>query len=112
MWRERLNQLSYENTIPMFGRDHLIYLLVILLVSATFLIFAKKTFNKERANKIATILGIVALVHLFLKIPVLRLILGLPLATSLPLHLCNFGMIMVGILLISKKQWALELAYF
>ncbi len=112
MWRERLAQLSYENTIPMFGQDHLIYLLVILLVSAAFLIFAKKTFDKERANKVATVLGIVALVHLFLEIPVLRLVLGLPLATSLPLHLCNFGMIMVGILLITRKQRAFNLAYF
>jgi hypothetical integral membrane protein (TIGR02206 family) len=38
--------------------------------------------------------------------------LGMPLATSLPLHLCNFGMIMVGVLLITRKQWAFNLAYF
>ncbi|MCF7832449.1 MAG: TIGR02206 family membrane protein [Candidatus Marinimicrobia bacterium] len=112
MWRDRLAQLSYENTIPMFGRDHLIYLAVILVVSTAFLIFAKKTFNEKRADKIGTILGIVALVHLVLEIPTLRLILGMPLATSLPLHLCNFGMIMVGILLITRKQWAIDLAYF
>jgi hypothetical integral membrane protein (TIGR02206 family) len=112
MWRERLNQLSYENTIPMFGRDHLIYLIVILVVSTVFLIYAKRKFTGDKADKVGRILGIIAIVHLFLEIPTLRLILGMPLATSLPLHLCNFGMIMVGILLITRKQWAFNLAYF
>ncbi|MCK5817197.1 MAG: TIGR02206 family membrane protein [Candidatus Marinimicrobia bacterium] len=112
MWKERLNQLSYENTIPMFGRDHLIYLIIILVVSTAFLIYAKRKFTGDRANKVGRILGIIAIVHLFLEIPTLRLILGMSLATSLPLHLCNLGMIMVGILLITRKQWALNLAYF
>ena len=112
MFRERLAQLSYENTIPMFGPDHLIYLVIILVVCTAFLIFAKKTFNKEKAVKVGRILGIIAIIHLFLEIPTLRLILGMPLATSLPLHLCNFGMIAVGIMLITRKQWAIDLAYF
>ena len=112
MWRERLELLRYEKTIPMFGPDHLTYLAIILIVGAAFLIYAKKKFNTEQADKVGRILGIVAIVHLFLEIPTMKLILGHSLASSLPLHLCNFGMIMVGILLISRKQWALELAYF
>jgi len=96
----------------MFGRDHLIYLAVIIVVSTTFLIIAKKKFSPGTADKAGTVIGIIALVHLFLEIPTLRLLLGEHLLTSLPLHLCNFGMIMVGILLITRKQWALDLAYF
>jgi hypothetical integral membrane protein (TIGR02206 family) len=112
MLKEFFSGLSYENTIPMFGRDHLIYLAVIIVVSTTFLIIAKKKFSPGTADKAGTVIGIIALVHLFLEIPTLRLILGEHLLTSLPLHLCNFGMIMVGILLITRKQWALDLAYF
>ncbi len=112
MWRENLEQLRYEKTIPMFGTDHLIYLSIILIVSAAFLIYSKKKLNEQQANKTGRILGIVAIVHLFMEIPTMKLILGHSLAASLPLHLCNFGMIMVGILLITRKQWALELAYF
>jgi hypothetical integral membrane protein (TIGR02206 family) len=112
MWRERLEQLTYENTIPMFGRDHLFYLAIILIVSTVFLIFSKRKLTPAQADKVGRILGIVAIVHLFLEIPTMKLILGHSLASSLPLHLCNFGMIMVGVLLITRKQWALELAYF
>lgn len=112
MWRENLELLRYEKTIPMFGTDHLIYLAVILVVSTAFLIYSKKKLNPEKADKVGRILGIIAIVHLFLEIPTMKLILGNNLPSSLPLHLCNFGMIMVGILLISRKQWALELAYF
>lgn len=112
MLKEFFSGLSYENTIPMFGRDHLIYLAVIIVVSTTFLIIAKKKFSPGTADKAGTVIGIIALVHLFLEIPTLRLLLGEHLLTSLPLHLCNFGMIMVGILLITRKQWALDLAYF
>ena len=112
MLRDALAQLRYENTIPMFGKDHLTYLAVIIVVSTVFLLYAKKHFRGEKAVKAGRILGITALVHLALEIPTLRLLLGLPLATSLPLHLCNFGMIMVGVLLITRKQWALDLAYF
>ena len=96
----------------MFGRDHLIYLIVILVVSTAFLIYAKRKFVGDKADKVGRILGIIAIVHLFLEIPTLRLILKMPFATSLPLHLCNFSMIMVGILLITHKQWAFNLAYF
>lgn len=112
MLREHLHHLQYEKTIPIFGPDHLSYLIIILVVCSVFLIYARKSLNREQAEKTGKILGIIALVHLFLEIPTLRLLLGLPLATSLPLHLCNFGMIMVGILLITRKQWALDLAYF
>lgn len=112
MWREHLEQLSYENTIPMFGRDHLIYLAIILIVSTAFLVYSKRKLSATQADKVGRILGIVAIVHLFLEIPTMKLILGHSLPASLPLHLCNFGMIMVGILLITRKQWALELAYF
>ncbi|MBN2781558.1 MAG: TIGR02206 family membrane protein [Candidatus Marinimicrobia bacterium] len=112
MLRERFAHLTYENTIPMFGSDHLTYLAIILVVCTVFLVFAKKTLIGEKAVKAGRILGIVVLTHLFLEIPTLRLLMGEPLATSLPLHLCNFGMIMVGTLLITRKQWALDLAYF
>jgi len=91
----------------MFGRDHLIYLIVILVVSTAFLIYAKRKFVGDKADKVGRILGIIAIVHLFLETPTLRLILGMPLATSLPLHL-----FMVGVLLITRKQWAFNLAYF
>jgi len=112
MWRESLEQLRYEKTIPMFGTDHVIYLAIIFVVSAAFLIYSKNKLTEKQADKVGRILGIVAIVHLFLEIPTMKLILGNNLASSLPLHLCNFGMIMVGILLITRKQWALELAYF
>lgn len=112
MWREQLEQLKYEKTIPMFGNDHLIYLVIIFVVSAAFLIYAKNKLSPKQADKVGRILGILAIVHLFLEIPTMKLILGHSLAESLPLHLCNFGMIMVGIALITRKQWALELAYF
>lgn len=96
----------------MFGRDHLIYLAIILIVSTIFLVYSKRKLNQAQADRVGRILGIVAIVHLFLEIPTMKLILGNSLASSLPLHLCNFGMIMVGVLLITRKQWALELAYF
>lgn len=112
MWREQLDQMRYETTIPMFGRDHLIYLAIIIFVSAIFLIYSKKKFKSEQADKVGKILGIIAIVHLFLEIPTMKLILGNNIPSSLPLHLCNFGMLMVGILLLTRKQWALELAYF
>ncbi|MBW6457992.1 MAG: TIGR02206 family membrane protein [FCB group bacterium] len=112
MLKERFAALSYENTIPMFGRDHLIYLTVIIIVSTVFLFIAKQKFSQRTADKAGTVLGIIALVHLFVEIPVLRILLGEHILTSLPLHLCNFGMIMIGILLITRKQWALDLAYF
>jgi hypothetical integral membrane protein (TIGR02206 family) len=112
MWRENLESMRYETTIPMFGQDHLIYLAIILVVGIAFLTYCKKKLTQEQAVKTARILGIVAITHLFLEIPTMKLILGHSLAASLPLHLCNFGMIMVGILLITRKQWALELAYF
>ena len=63
MWRERLELLRYEKTIPMFGPDHLTYLAIILIVGAAFLIYAKKKFNTEQADKVGRILGIVAIVH-------------------------------------------------
>lgn len=112
MWRENLELMKYETTIPMFGKDHFIYLAIILVVGIAFLTYCKKKLNAEQADKVGKILGIVAIAHLFLEIPTMKLILGHSLAASLPLHLCNFGMIMVGILLITRKQWALELAYF
>lgn len=114
MLREKLAALSYDPSIPLFGRDHLIYLALCAIFTAAFLILCKRTLkDEEQINRFARVLGIVLIVHLFFEMFFLRVVVaGIPLANSLPLHLCNFGLLAVGILLITRKQILMDLAYF
>ena len=93
-----------------FNFDHIINLILCLVLGFTILIIPKYT--KINVNKFGTLLGCLIL---FLKIfeTVYRIKYEyFTLPESLPLHFCNFTMIICGIYLITKNNTLFNITYF
>ena len=100
------------NAFALFGPAHLLGLLLIVAAVALVPVIVRRIASASQQRALAKILATVMLLQEFGKIYLRVAILDLPLAESLPFHLCGAALILTAILLWRQSYRVYEVAYF
>ena len=97
----------------MFSLEHLIYLLGYGGLGV-FFVFAPKIFkfDEEKIIKLAKISGYVILIDKFLELFYRHLVIGESVIDVLPFNMCNYTLILAGIMMITRSKKIFPLVYF
>lgn len=95
----------------MFSEQHLGVLFVILALTIALPLLIKKIGSEQVTRTMAVNLGILLLLAKITE-PIARTDSWSELLNMLPLHLCDIGGILTGIMLINRKYFFYELTYF
>ena len=94
-----------------FGQQHMLALLIIAFLTALLPFVIKKISSDPLTRTIAVTLGSVLLLSKLAE-PVVRVESWSELKYMLPLHLCDIGAIVAGIMLINRNYRLYEITYF
>ncbi|NIR49961.1 TIGR02206 family membrane protein [candidate division KSB1 bacterium] len=105
--------MQSENSFTIFGWEHGFALVGILVVTVGFPLLVVRIYSKQLVQKIAISLAAVILISKIIE-PLYRILMGEMWASEnvLPLHLCDVGGILAGIMLINRNYYLYELTYF
>ena len=95
-----------------FGSDHLLTLLIIAVVAIVLPLAVRQAADDGLDRSVAAVLAAALVLHELFKIWFRVDVLGLSLAESLPLHLCNLAAFVVAYVLVRRSYSAYEIAYF
>lgn len=94
----------------MFSLEHLIYILGYGGL-AVLLVYVPKIFKLD-VNKFAKITGYVILLDKFLELFYRHMVLGETVIRVIPLNMCNYTMVLAGIMMITRDKRIFPLVYF
>lgn len=96
-----------------FGSDHIALLLVVILITAWFLITSKKKPESPRLRFAEQLLAILLLAHWPLRTAI-GLLYGMHTdwQNALPMHLCDWAAVAAAIALLNRNPRAVELSWF
>lgn len=103
--------MIFEGTFELFGRAHLVTLLVIAGVSLTLPLWAR-SWSAARVDRVARGLALGLVLYRTGYIPVVAWLYGDPVRDLLPLHVCGLLFYICAFVLWKRDQLAYEIAYF
>lgn len=94
-----------------FDAQHVAALVVILAITVILPLAARACASERTNRRLGAVLGGLLL---FVKAfePVFRIATGAVWYEVLPLHLCDVGGVLTGVVLLSRNRWVFELSYF
>ncbi|MFQ5675895.1 MAG: TIGR02206 family membrane protein, partial [bacterium] len=102
---------SQDHPFVMFGLEHFSAVLTILALTVLLPVIIRRSNSAAAGQKAALILGVVLLLIKATE-PIIRVDFWSELNEMLPLHLCDVGGILAGIMLLNRNYFFYELTYF
>jgi hypothetical integral membrane protein (TIGR02206 family) len=94
-----------------FSHDHLLALFLCLVLAVLLPLAARRCLSPETKHRLALVIGGLLLIQEALKVP-LRVYLGVPLAQSLPLHLCGIASLLMVWVMWRRSKAVFNIAYY
>lgn len=105
-------EINADVPFVLFGSDHLLTLLMIAVVAIVLPLTVRQAAEEGLERSVATVLAAALVLNEVFKIWFRMDVLGLSLAESLPLHLCNLASFVMAYALVRRSYPTYEVVYF